>query len=319
MLSAKPLVSRRELSFRLAFPRDRLESVAERAGRYYRPFDREKKPGAKKWRHIDNPIEPLKWVQKRIGRGILKSVDFPAELTGGLSGRSLVDNARPHIGQPTLVCLDLDSFFPHVNHDRVYDALRRHLGCSGEIANLLTKLTTFQKRLPQGSPASTFLANLVLIDIVEELRAIARDRHLALSCYIDDLTFSGIGAEEAIGDVVAVLKAHHLKISREKLSIAHEHEARSVTGIGVSRRLTKPRDKMLEARDFINSLAASETVSERDLARARGIVAHVGQVNKSQAAYLARRLARLPPAGDDAPQEVEKTKTRRCSSFLRPH
>lgn len=319
MLAARPLVSVREFVSKLGVPLERIEGVAAKAGRYYRPFDREKKPGSRRWRHIDNPLEPLKWFQKRIARGVLRDADLPRELTGGLAGRSLVNNAKPHVGNSTLVCLDLESFFPHVDNDRVYEALRKHLGCSRDVASLITRLTTFQRRLPQGSPASTYLANFVLVDVIGELRVIALDHGLQLSCYIDDLTFSGENAEQAIGAIVGVLSAHRLRLSREKLTISREHEERSVTGIGVSRRLTIPRRKLRSARDFINSLAIKSSITEAEVARARGIVNSVAQINSSQADYLRRRLVRVPPAGDDASAKIAKARTRECSDFSRPH
>jgi hypothetical protein len=218
-----------------------------------------------------------------------------------------------------VVCLDLESFFPHINHDRVYEALRAHLGCSLEIANLLTKLTTFQKRLPQGSPASTFLANLVLIEVIDALRSIAQDRRLALTCFIDDLTFSGEGAEHAIGEILAVLASQRLKIARSKLNIAHAYQERTVTGTGVSRRLSIPRNKLHAARDFLHSLTMSRTITAAELARAKGLAQQARQVNESQAAYLLRRLNRLPPIGDDEEPPKKRARTRDCHSFNRAH
>lgn len=319
MLITKPLVSVRELAFKVKVPRETVEAQAALAGRYYRPFDLEKKPGSDRWRHIDNPLEPLKRLQKLITRRILRDVDLPLELTGGIAGRSLVDNAKPHVAQPTVVCLDLESFFPHINNDRVYEALRRHLGCSPEVASLLTRLTTYQRRLPQGSAASSYLANLVLVTVMDELRVIAMDRGLRLSCYIDDLTFSGEGAEQAIGEIVGVLASHRLKISRSKLSISHQNEARSVTGVGVNRRPSIPRGKMRAARDFLNSLADSVSVTESELLRAKGIVAQADQINTSQANYLRRRLERVPSASSTNTRSKVKARSRECSLFSRRH
>lgn len=321
MLTLKPLVSLRNLEHILGLGRTRLEAIGDRVGALYQPFDREKNPpGSKRWRHIDNPVEPLKGVQRRIARRLFRDIDLPRELTGGLAGRSLVDNVLPHVQQPTIVCLDLESFFPHVNNERVFAALRRHLGCSTETARLLTRLTTFQARLPQGSPASTFLANLILVDTTVELAAVARERSLKLTCYIDDITFSGQGAEQSIGDVIDVLARHGLPIARSKLQITHEHRPRVVTGVSVARKLSIPRSKLRAARDFINGLAAAETVRGRDLDRARGLVSQVGQISKGQAGYLRRRLNRLPPVGDDVGKGGKaRLRTRTCTNFRRRH
>lgn len=319
MLSVKPLVSLRRLEYQVGIGRAQLERVADQAGSYYRPFDREKKPSSNKWRHIDNPGDPLKSIQRRLSRRVFREFDLPAELTGGLRGRSVLDNARPHVAQPTIVSLDLESYFPHVDNDRVFGALREHLGCSTQVANLLTKLTTLQERLPQGSPASSFLANLVMIEPLEKMLEVVADLGLRLTCFVDDLTISGDCAEKAIGPIVGILASHGLTISRTKLEVSRQHHERTVTGVGVSRRPTVARAKMKAARDFLAVLAAREWITEWELSRAKGLVVHATQINPSQGAYLRRRFERLPEVGDDSANSVKRTATRKCSSFRRRH
>lgn len=319
MVAKKPLVSLRALEYQSGIKRARLEEIAACAGALYRPFDREKKPNSNRWRHIDNPAEPLKGVQRRLARTVFRDLELPTELTGGLRGRSIAHNARPHLGQPVVVAIDLENFFPHLNNGRVFDCLRRHLGCSTEIAGLLTRLTTFQGRLPQGSPASTFLANLALIDPLSDLKRIAVERGLNLSCFVDDITYSGPGADGAIQDAIGVLSAHGLKVARDKIKIMREHQTRVVTGQSVSRRLGMPRRWMSQSRAFLSELLSKATILEAELARAQGLVEYASSVNVSQGEYLRRLLVRIAEPGDDSRSTHKAPRTRPCNSYRRRH
>lgn len=319
VLTTRPLVSVRYLEHQIGIDRKRLEELASRAATFYRPFDREKAPASEKWRHIDNPEEPLKSIQRRISRRVFRDIHLPEELTGGLAGRSIADNARPHVGQSTIVSLDLESYFPHINNDRVYEALVVNLGCSSETAGLLTRLSTFQRRLPQGSPASSFLANLVMVKALASMKVVANDFGINITCFVDDIALSGERADDAIGPIISILAQHGLTVSRSKLNIARQNEERTVTGAGASRRLTVPRRKLKEIQAFLGTLAAKERVSCQELSRARGYVNFAENLNASQGAYLRRRLIRLPEVGDDEIAPAKKTRTRSCRSFTRRH
>jgi hypothetical protein len=167
-----PVVSTRRLEALLHRSRKDVERIASHAGRYYKPFDL-RRPGSTKWRHIDNPTEELSKLQANIYRAIFATYDFPTNIVGGIHGRSIKDNMGEHLGQPVLVTMDIKECFPHI-HDlhHVYPMFRR-LGFSPEVAALLTKLTTFQHRVPQGASSSSIIANLVMEPVHREIDKIA--------------------------------------------------------------------------------------------------------------------------------------------------
>ena len=65
------ICSLRYLEFQLGVNRDLLREVAAKAGSYYRPFPK-RKGGKIRW--IDNPVDPLKYVQRRINRWLLSDL-----------------------------------------------------------------------------------------------------------------------------------------------------------------------------------------------------------------------------------------------------
>lgn len=213
-LPFEPLVSLRRLEFLLRRDRSDLKRVAGHAGRYYDPFDILSSDRAK-WRHIDNPFGELKTLQSRIYRAILADYTFPANVVGGIPGRSILDNVTPHLSQPVVVAVDIRNCFPSIGNKQVFDAFRESLGFSGVVASLLTRLTTFQRRLPQGAPSSPIIANLVLQPLHRELLAFG----LRWTMYIDDITVSGERARSAVMPIVRAVQQAGFSVSHHKIHV----------------------------------------------------------------------------------------------------
>jgi len=228
-LSFAPVISTRRLEALLRRDRDDIARIAAHAGRYYKPFDQQR-TGSTKWRHIDNPTPALKELQSGIYRAILATYSFRPNIFGGIPERSIKDNMREHLAQPLLVTLDIKNCFPHI-HDlhHVFPMFRR-LGFSSEVASLLTKLTTFQHRLPQGAPSSSIIANLVMEPVHDEIDKIARVYGLHWSMYVDDIAISGTRAREAIVPLIRVLQREGYSVSHRKIRLMSRNERQALTG-----------------------------------------------------------------------------------------
>ncbi len=231
-----PLVSTRRMEVLLRCDRKILKQIANRVGKHYKPFDIRR--GSGKWRHIDNPSDALKGLQSRIYRAILADYEFLPNVIGGIPGRSIRDNVIPHLRQPVIVTFDIRGCFPSIDHRSVFAAFRSHLGFSDKVASMLTKLTTFQRRLPQGSPSSAIIANLVMVPLHEELDRIARAFDLRWTIYIDDITISGRNAREAIDPVIKAVQRHGFAISHSKLHIMTNSSRQCITGVVVNRTIS---------------------------------------------------------------------------------
>jgi hypothetical protein len=95
----KPLLSKRDLAWRLRIARTQLEALARNIGSHYTPFIIEQ--AGKKPRRIDNPDKELKRVQKRINQILLRAVEMPQHLHGGVLQRSTRTNSSSHLATPT--------------------------------------------------------------------------------------------------------------------------------------------------------------------------------------------------------------------------
>lgn len=175
------LRSLRDLAFRLGVSQKTLKTVAAHAERYYRPFTRRR--GAKV-RQFDKPIGPLRLLQDRIHERLLRPLQLPEYLHGGIPGRSAKTNVSAHLGQTTIVTADVGDFFPSITPRHIFHAWRETLGCTPTISRLLTQLTSFKGRLPQGAPTSTVLANLVLHSAEAEVRRACADLGLTHTTFV---------------------------------------------------------------------------------------------------------------------------------------
>lgn len=196
--------SPKRLADLLKVPPEKLESVAANSKTCYgpfmlarppRPFQRAYSP---KLRPIDNPLREIKWIQQRIYRRLLKPICFPQHVIGAVPKRCVTDNTQRHLHSDLLITLDVQQFFPSITNKQVYKVWSEFLGCSPPVARLLTRLTTFNRHLPQGAPTSPLLANLVIWMIDEPIRKLCDDLLVAYSTWIDDLAFSGERARELI-------------------------------------------------------------------------------------------------------------------------
>src|SRR5271156_2828601 len=111
----------------LGYTRDHLRRIAANAGSCYRPFQQKKKPRpfqtaplSNKVRMIDNPSSELKRIQRAINIKLLRPLEFPLCVCGGVKGRSVADNIKLHLGARVLVTLDIRNFFPSVSSHQIY-------------------------------------------------------------------------------------------------------------------------------------------------------------------------------------------------------
>ena len=151
----------------LKIPGERLLSLAASPNASYNPFDhtRARRPFQKKPpsqpRKIDNPLQDLSWAQKRINRLLLAPICFPEHMFGAIPKRSVFGNSEHHHGALLLVTIDVKQCFPSITNKHVYSVWSNLLGCCPPVAGLLTRLTTFERHLPQGA-ATTPLTQKVI-------------------------------------------------------------------------------------------------------------------------------------------------------------
>jgi RNA-directed DNA polymerase len=266
---------------------DDLRMLAETARDFYKPFPLHpkqrpfaKKP-PKKSRPIDNPTGSLKQAQNRISEFLLSPVVLPDHIFGAVRYRSIVGNAQCHHGASLLVTLDIRQCFPSITNPHVYSVWANILGCSPAVASLLTKLTTFDRHLPQGAPTSPVLANLFIWSIDGQIRDACAQLGVEYSTWIDDLAFSGDKARDVIQVVVRTLKRNGLRLSHQKIKIMGGSESKLLTGTRFgSRSLRAPREMCDRARAGIHKLRCGLVPESERAIYCRKLIALISHIER---------------------------------------
>lgn len=184
--------------------------------------------GHPKSRILNPSHNRLKVIQKRIQRNILLKLQLPDYAYGAVKGRDNVDNANVHKGKKYIFTTDLRNFFPSINHSRVFDMFCNY-EFSPEVARLLTQLTTYKGRLPQGSPTSSTIANLVFVITGKNLDLFAKKYHITFTSFVDDLTFSSpFDFKDKSNDIIEIITKDGFRISHNKTNYSRNP---LVTGI----------------------------------------------------------------------------------------
>ena len=173
---------------------------------HYIRFEIPKKTGGT--RRISAPMPRLKHAQRWILDNLLDKVALHDAAHGFRKQRSIVSNARPHVGADIVLNLDLKDFFPTLEYKRIRGAFRG-LGYGEAAATIFALLTsepevdeveldgqTFYvangaRRLPQGAPTSPAITNIVCRRMDARLASAAAKLGFTYTRYADDLTFSG--------------------------------------------------------------------------------------------------------------------------------
>lgn len=255
-------------------------------------------------RLIQAPKRRLKAVQRKLHELLVSRLPVSEQATGFRSGRSVVDNAAPHVGKQVVIKLDLVDFFPSINYRRVRGLLIA-FGYSYVVAQTLAVLCTEAPRqiveidgaryhvpiglrvLPQGAPTSPGLANAIATKLDHRLAEFARKRGFAYTRYADDLTFSGdtrnpAHIEGLIKVVGAIVADEGFSVHARKTRVMRRGAQQQVTGVTVNDSAGLSRQQRRKMRAQWHQLQQASSPDPIVLARARGMLAWLRMLNPAQ-------------------------------------
>lgn len=225
--------------------------------------------GSVKKRIIHPSTGELKIIQRRIKKEILAPIPLPIEVHGGVQKKSNITNAKPHKGHKYFFTTDLKNFYPSINHKQVYSTFLS-LGFSNHLSSWLTRLTTWKYKLPQGTPTSTHLSNLVFLPTDYKLIELCRNNNITYTRYVDDLTFSSAqNFKDILDPILQTVMGGGFNISYRKTDYGKNP---LVTGIEVS--LNK-----IDAPEHIKEKAINEYLQESNLKPYNNYLKNIREVN----------------------------------------
>lgn len=135
----------------------------------YKTFEIPKRTGGT--RKIQAPLGALKLVQQRLSVLLQDCLDEIISIKkrkdriahGFKRKRSIITNAREHRNRRYVFNIDLEDFFPSINFGRVrgYFIKDNSFGLNQEVATAIARIACHDNFLPQGSPCSPVISNLI--------------------------------------------------------------------------------------------------------------------------------------------------------------
>lgn len=221
-----------------------------RRNKLYRTFEIPKKSGGT--RVIEAPTDKLKNIQLWIKEEILDKFP-PSEYAKGFRKNiSICDNAMPHVGKPLVMNMDLKDFFPSIKYGEVYKIFK-YIGYTDGVSKLLTKLCTNSRNvLPQGSPASPALSNLISLKLDKRLSSLAKCIGAQYTRYADDITFSGNVTIKKYEKLIRkIIFEEGYDVNEDKFRLQYSHQRQEVTGLVVNSKISVSKNLIVELENAI--------------------------------------------------------------------
>lgn len=251
--------------------------------RKYTEFQIPKKGGGN--RNISTPNPQLKTLQSRLSKLLqvcLEEIETSKGLkTKGISHgfmrkRSIATNAVLHKKKRYVFNADISDFFGSINFGRVrgYFLKSREFSLNEKVATIIAQIACHDNKLPQGSPCSPIISNLIghILDI--RLAKLAKKYSCTYSRYADDLTFStnrklfpsAIAATstddhswspgESLQSAIALSK---FELNSAKTRMQYSGSRQDVTGLVVNDKVNTRVNYRKTARAMVNHLLRTGT------------------------------------------------------------
>lgn len=225
----------------------------------YKSFTIRKKSGGD--RTIQAPSDELKSIQKALSILLqdcaeeiekLKGPKFKSTLAHGfVRERSILTNAVMHLNRKNVLNIDLKDFFDGFNFGRVrgFFISNRNFQLDPAVATVIAQIACYDNKLPQGSPCSPVITNLITHSLDIRLASLAKDNSCIYTRYADDITFStrekefpttlmveGASSYTPGRRLQSEIRRAGFEINHPKTRIQYRDSRQDVTGLIVNRK-----------------------------------------------------------------------------------
>lgn len=234
-------------------------------------------------REIQAPNGDLKLLQHRLSILLQDCIDEANVARGhvedgkhfGLAHgfkrkHSILTNGRVHITRRFVFNVDLKDFFGTINFGRVrgFFLKDKNFSLNPDVATAIAQIACFGNKLPQGSPCSPIISNLIAHPLDIRLAKLAARHGATYSRYADDLTFS---SNKQVFPVEIATPASHnewlpgpelecivnengFEFNPDKTRLQYRDSRQEVTGLTVNRKVNVPASYRYTVRAMVNRL-----------------------------------------------------------------
>ncbi|MGJ4748147.1 reverse transcriptase domain-containing protein [Leptospira sp. SA-E8] len=217
------------------------------------------------YREISIPNAILKNIQKNISL-ILESYYKPGgPVHGFVKERSILTNASQHLNSKWVLSLDIKDFFGSINYGRVYGILQKPpFDFDQKLSALVSQLLILDNKLPQGSPASPIISNIICAKMDRDFITFCKNRRLFYTRYADDITFSSQTRRfmladksldfEILNHIKEIVRNNGFEINENKISYSYGKNGALITGLRVTDKVDVPRSNIRRLRSIIDKI-----------------------------------------------------------------
>lgn len=234
----------------------------------YSTFSIPKKTGGIRIIHAPDPR--LAFVQRRLAT-LLQDCLGEIERSQGVETkcayshgfrrkRSIVTNAIKHRRRRWIFNVDVLDFFPSINFGRIqgYFSKNRYFSLKNEVATVIAQIACHNGALPQGSPCSPIISDLIASVMDQHLGKMAKSLGCTYTRYADDLTFSSNKKTfpsriahplpdpshkwSAGNDLVGIVRRAGFALNHAKSRMHYRDSRQSVTGVVVNEDVNVPEE-----------------------------------------------------------------------------
>ena len=250
----------------------------------------------------------LKGLQRRLADVLgecLLELEGPEKRKNKLShafrnGYSIITNAKAHTSRRYVLNVDLQNFFPSLHFGRVRGFFLKNndFKLAEPVATLIAQIACNDASLPQGSPCSPILSELLTHFLDMRLVKLAARSKCSYTRYADDLTFStnqkvfpaalavAVGEGWALGgELKARIMDAGFTINHSKTRMQVRGSRQTVTGLTVNEKVNVPQRYYKLARAMTNSFLTTgsykrDGMEYNSVQRLEGILNHIYHIRE---------------------------------------
>lgn len=261
------------------------------------------------YRTITAPNEWLKELQTTIAK-VLGSVYIDHEAVHAYTpGRSNVTNAQAHKQSNHFVMMDFADFFPSINKDMIKRGLTKSLYLAGVfednkiLLDMICEIALLDGGLPQGSPLSPLLSNIVMLDFDHQITERLKDfqQYIIYTRYADDITFSSkqpLKMDEIntlVNEVLDSTEMCNLKLAPHKTKYLTNSKRVYLTGVKLNEKnkTTFGHEKKTKLKRDVMSLIIAKREGTLDKSEAQGVLgmfSYASSIEPGYFKYLRKRF-----------------------------
>lgn len=227
---------------------------------------------------------------------------------GFVKGRSIFDNAIPHLNAKTLIKIDIKDFFPSINFYQVFKQFL-FFGYGKKVSNVLTRIcVNADMKLPQGAPTSPALSNFICLKLDTRISSYCEKNGLIFTRYADDITISSsnkLNKNEiySLKNMISkILIDEGFVMNSQKFHYFYQGSRFLITGIVANEKISVPKEKIREidnAIRYIHKYGLDSHMShihcskENYIGHLYGLASFIYMIDKEKGIYYLNQLNNL--------------------------